>query len=356
MSSPSRRNPSGRPVATPAAAVAGRPRLEWLDFYRGLAVVVMIEAHVTNTFLHAAAWAEPWRVNLNYINGLVAPAFLFIAGYGLGLGSQRRRTKPVAIRPRLMRLAGIAALGYAMHFPLGQLLRGEWAEAGRVGTQMDVLVCLALSLVALVIIERGCGRVVNAGVSIATVAVLFAAPFLVSWNGGPMPLVAALNHTTGSLFPLLPWAAFVFCGFGEGCFTGTWKRTALLVAGCLTVVWVIGRGDLSAVSSAFFFERLAWVLLLVPICAWLSARWSPRLVTFAGQESLVVYLSHLAILEVLAGFISRNQLGLAATAALYPAVLAASYAVAYGWRKLTVWRGDRGRREGRHPESSATTA
>ena len=53
---------------------------------------------------------------------------------------------------------------------------------------------------------------------------------------------------------------------------------------------------------------------------------------FAGRESFVVYLVHLGLIEVLA-LAGRNQLGLAATAALYPAVLEASFAVAHGWRE-----------------------
>ncbi len=341
---------------SPASAPPARRRLEWLDFYRGLAVAVMIEAHVTNTFLHAAAWSEPWRLHLNYVNGLVAPSFLFIAGYGHGLGWLRRRDKPAPARSRVARLAGIAALGYAMHFPLGALLGGAWAEAWRLGTQMDVLVCLAFSLMALVVLERLCGRRVNYAVSLGTVAALAAAPLLAGWTAGPAPLVAAVNQTTGSLFPLLPWAAFVFCGFGEGQRSDSWSRALFPVLACGAAVAILGRGNLSNISAAFFFERLAWVLLLLPACAWLSARWSPRLFLFAGQESLTVYLSHLAIIELIAAQIGRNHLGFIATATLYPAVLAASYAVAHGWRRFSVWRGDRARRAAHPPGSSAPAA
>jgi hypothetical protein len=40
----------------------------------------MIETHVVNTFLSTALRAANWFPILNYLNGLVAPAFLFIAG------------------------------------------------------------------------------------------------------------------------------------------------------------------------------------------------------------------------------------------------------------------------------------
>ncbi len=122
---------AGRQTAREPAAVSApsRARLEWLDFYRGIAVLVMIETHVANTFLATAHWPAEWRVNLNYLNGLVAPAFLFIAGYAHGLGLRRKRAVRARIGPRLVRLAGIAAIGYAMHFPIGALRHGEWAEA-----------------------------------------------------------------------------------------------------------------------------------------------------------------------------------------------------------------------------------
>ena len=342
-------------AASTGGVAALRARLEWLDFYRGLAVLVMIETHVANTFLSTAHWPAEWRVNLNYVNGLVAPAFLFIAGYAHGLGLRHKRAVQAHIVPRLARLAGIAGIGYAMHFPVGALLRGPWAEAWRLGTQMDVLVCLAVSIAALVVIERVCGRAVNYGVSLAVVAVLALAPELETWRSGPVPLLAALNRSTGSLFPLLPWAAFVWCGFGASQRSTAWKSVLPLAGVCGAVVAWHGRADLTATSPAFFFERLGWVLLLVPVCVALSARWSPRLVLFAGRESLAVYLAHLALIELLA-LGGRNQLGLFASAALYLAVLAASLAIAHGWRTLSVARADRARRAAHLRESSARAA
>src|SRR4051794_4836608 len=71
------------PVPAPNAQVA---RMTWIDLFRGAAVVMMIETHVLNTFLLAGSRASAWFEWLNYFNGLVAPSFLFIAGYLQGLG------------------------------------------------------------------------------------------------------------------------------------------------------------------------------------------------------------------------------------------------------------------------------
>lgn len=341
-------------VVTPAPA-APRARLEWLDFYRGLAVLVMIETHVANTFLATENWPAEWRVNLNYVNGLVAPAFLFIAGYAHGLGLRRKRAVRAHIRPRLARLAGIAAIGYAMHFPVTELMAGHWAEAWRVGSRMDVLACLAVAIAALVLVERACGSWVKAGVAAALVAVVLVAPRAVEWTAGPGALVAVLNQSTGSLFPLLPWAAFVFAGFLVAeqvpSFRGFLPRVAIAAA----AVFLLGRSNLTPVSTAFFFERLAWILALVPVCGWLSARWSPSLVLFAGQESFWLYIVHLALIEMIARLVVP-RVGLPAAAGLLAIVLAASLAAAFGWRTFTVARADRARRAAHLPGSSAPAA
>ncbi len=344
---------TGSAVATVPAAP--RARLEWLDFYRGLAVLVMIETHVANTFLATAHWPAEWRVNLNYVNGLVAPAFLFIAGYAHGLGLRRKRAVRARIGPRLLRLAGIAAIGYAMHFPIGAVLRGNWEEAWRLGTQMDVLACLAVSIAVLVVVERVCGSWVKAGVAAALVVVVIAAPWVVEWTAGPGALVAVLNQSTGSLFPLLPWSAFVFAGFLVAEQMPTFRRFLPRVAVVAAAVFLLGRSHLTPVSAAFFFERLAWILALVPVCGWLSARWSPSLVLFAGRESFWLYLVHLALIEMIARLVVP-RVGLPVAAGLLVMVLGASFAIAHGWRTFTVARADRARRAAHRRGSSAPAA
>ena len=65
-------------------------RLLYIDYLRGLAVIVMIEVHVVNAFLIRETRAEWWFVIVNYINGLVAPSFLFITGFAFIIVSERK--------------------------------------------------------------------------------------------------------------------------------------------------------------------------------------------------------------------------------------------------------------------------
>lgn len=320
-------------AAAQLRSAASSARLAWLDLYRGLAVLVMIETHVVNTFLAPALRETAWFARLNYANGLVAPAFLFIAGYAHGLGLRRAQTRRGGVWRRLRRLAGIAAIGFALHLPWRELGAGEWADALRIGTRVNILPCLAAAIGALVIVERLAGRWTKIAVGVLTAAVLVLAPRLAEWTGAPAPLLAWLNHTTGSLFPLLPWAAFAWIGCLLSARPPEVRTLTIAAGGAAAAVFVLGRADLSAGSAAFFFERLAWILALLVLGVWVASRWTPRAVVFAGQESLVMYVAHLLLIPPLAalGFVS---LGMAATGAVFVAVLAGTFAAAWAWRRL----------------------
>ncbi len=135
------------PAHVPGAPPPGRrERLVWIDLFRGAAVLVMIETHVVNTFLLSILRDWNWFSVLNYVNGLVAPSFLFIAGFVQGMERGASPDKPVQFARRAGHLLGILLLAYALHFPWRELGQHRWDAAVRVGTQEDVLQCIAASL------------------------------------------------------------------------------------------------------------------------------------------------------------------------------------------------------------------
>lgn len=285
-------------------------RLEWLDFFRGAAVLVMMETHVVNTFLAAGLREGGGFALLNYLNGLVAPSFLFIAGFVQGMERRKAPAKPIPYARRAWRLLGIGALGYALHFPVIQLARGEWLDALRIGSQVDVLQCLALGLGVLLgarwLGERMRWRSASswlAGVlALATAAVLAATP-VHSWTGGPVVLRAWVNVTTGSLFPIFPWVGFVFLGALAGAWHGiSLPRRAAGMIGLGVMAWTCRGAAFSSVSPSFFLERAVWVLALAAVCEW-GARWQlpAAAVLYAGKHSLKFYVAHLVIISAIAG-------------------------------------------------------
>ena len=327
----------------PAIPQKNRERVEWLDLFRGAAVLAMIETHVVNTFLAPGLREAGWFGWLNWFNGLVAPAFLFIAGYAQGLSWRTSSAKPVAFGRKAKRLLGVAALGYGLHFPFTELGQHRWADALRTGTQVDVLQCLAVALLCVLGVPAAAGVLsekwrnsarcaVLCGLTVGTVLL---APSSASWGVGPVPFAAFLNDHTGSLFPLFPWAAFVFSGALAGAFSARSAGWLLVAAGGVKgSALLAGDGTFSALSASFFCARLAWVLALAALCQWIARGWKPRGVLFAGRESLVMYAAHLLVIEWTAeAGVPRGGFGLGEAALLFTAVLATTFAVAFGKAK-----------------------
>lgn len=318
--------------------------MAWLDLFRGAAVLVMIETHVVNTFLFAGLRETGWFTLLNYVNGLVAPSFLFIAGFVQGLERRTSSTRPINFARRARRLLGLAVVAYALHFPVAELAQHRWADALRAGTQFDVLQCLAASLGVLLGLtwlaaklagRRGevvwwCGAAVLAAVAVV------GAPGGQAWLGAPVPLRALVNQTTGSLFPLLPWAGFVFLG----ALTGAWPQRPLHeraagILGLAGLAWACRGATFSAVSPAFFLERAAWVLVLAALGEWSARRRVPGWLLFAGRRSLTLYVAHLVLIGalVVAG-VPSAALTLPWVLALIAGVAAASLAAAHFTTRL----------------------
>jgi len=55
-------------------------RYTFIDLLRGWAIILMIEPHVFNTFLLPELKQTGWFSVVSFINGLIAPAFLFVSG------------------------------------------------------------------------------------------------------------------------------------------------------------------------------------------------------------------------------------------------------------------------------------
>lgn len=325
---------TSRDTAAPRRA----PRLTWLDLFRGAAVLVMIETHVFNTFLDVGARAQGWFGLLNYINGLVAPSFLFIAGFISGWERRTSPGKPVNYARRAWRLVGILALGYALHIPGPELQQHRWADALRLGAQFDVLQCIAVSLGVLLALSWLAGKLPRrrgealwwiGAVTIAAFAVI-GAPLVQSWTGGVVPFRALVNQTTGSLFPIFPWMGFVLLGALAGAWSARpiHERLATLI-GLAGAAWMCRGTDFSAVSPAFFLERAVWVLGLAAVFEWSTRFQQPALLLFAGKNSLTLYVVHLVLISTLVGVgVTSMALPLPLTLGLLAAVALASLASA----------------------------
>ena len=298
----------------PRRVASPKQRLEWIDLFRGLAVVGMIETHAGNTFLEASLQKSGIWPEMSYYNGLIAPAFFWILGFVRGLSFHRSQT-PKPAWPSVKRLLMILAVGYAMHLPYGFLSRGDFSEQALWSMFMvDVLQCLAISGLMLVLFER-MPKLTDAAAGLALLFFVFFTDRAQSWRTGFIPLDAYFTSDHGSLFPLFPWAGFALAGFIA---SKTSINNVRMVIASILLAFGIRHVPHLDWTIAFFLERLGWVMLLAfiistaleklcqrarPVTGWLY---------LAGRESLVVYVAHLTLIHALPwpGGSLEKQIGL----------------------------------------------
>jgi predicted acyltransferase len=140
-----------------------KSRLVFIDLLRGWATIVMIEVHVFNAFIIPALKGTGWFGVLNYINGLVAPSFLFVAGFVFVIASQRKleefRTFGKAFWRQFGGIGLIWIIAYGLHLPFFSFSRTihETTETGWLQFyQADILHCIALGLPGPYSNQKGC--------------------------------------------------------------------------------------------------------------------------------------------------------------------------------------------------------
>jgi uncharacterized membrane protein len=313
-------------------------RCDWLDLLRGWAVIVMIEVHCVNVWLHKGLIPE-W---LNFLNGLVAPSFIMCAGYSLALSTFRPDGTLRPFAPTARRLGFILVCAYLLHAP--GFTFAEWTvlatpQKFRELFKLDVLQCIVFSLLILQGLARLIRRpMVYAWTALAVaVAAAWAAPHL--WRPGVaagfwLPLRYAVNGNTmdgvTALFPLFPWLAFAAFGSVLGAFyrevrvlpregKARWSEarwlSVLAVVGILLTVWGTWQaptwlwggawpssemGRLHNTTLPSVAQRLGVCCLAGSFLGWFEAvrgTWpGPNPVQAASRESLLLYMLHLNLI------------------------------------------------------------
>jgi uncharacterized membrane protein len=311
-------------------------RVEFIDLLRGWAVIVMIETHVVNATLTKEVMSTDLFSVMKFINGLVAPMFLFASGLAYAVTTRRKLNDYLSFGPPLFRqiarLLFVLIIGYILHIPkfnYEHLVHTASRTAWNVFFQADVLHCIAVSLLfmqLLLLLLRNEKRLYISLAGIAG-AIMLATPLVWGidfWEFLPVPVASYFNGLHYSLFPLFPWSSFVFGGAivgyayveakaGETSIDSPLQvprlmRSITLVAGGLFVASFALMPIAAAVypvydywlfSPSFVLLRLALVLFLtVGLYFWEQRRGvSPHSpVTLIGRESLIVYVAHLLMI------------------------------------------------------------
>ncbi|MEN9281469.1 MAG: hypothetical protein RL594_404 [Bacteroidota bacterium] len=337
--------------------MAQRQRFAFLDAARGIAVLWMIQVHVTNVVLDPILRSTWWFEILNISNGYVAPTFIFCAGSGLWIALSRRGEVYLEAGPELWtylrRLGYVLFCAYVMHTPsfsLQQMMQAS-SETWRSWLQLDVLhviVYASLAALAVYAVVGDLRRTTFAYGGIAAVVIMIT--WLVPRDGG-------------SQFPLLPWGGYLFAGAAiTGWFMHSQNKKR--VARAFIIIGLIGPVFLfmsKGLGPSMPWDQIWWRSpggLAFRICATLlllgslfqfeerihETRVGTLLVTL-GNESLFMYISHLllvygSLVPWLDTVVGGHTFGIGATLALWIGVTAIFTVLMYGWRWLKQEKAD----------------
>jgi len=338
--------------------VQHRHRVVFVDLARALAVVLMVAGHTSSALLASDYRSGPWFDAWTFQRGLTSGLFLLLSGFAFSLATTRHWTSHLSLSGPVLRRARrfllFVILGYGLHYPvldvaeLAVASEAQWRSFLAVDVlQLIGVTLLALQALVLLLRSRPAFMVVNFAVAFAVVA---AAP--AAWRAdwiAELPLVmgAYLSPATGSLFPLFPWAAYVFVGAGAGQLYARWGAAHL--SGYATWAMLVPGGALVAVGLAIgggslpsdVAIRTGTCLLVLGVIAHVSRSLTqlPHVFGAVAQESLVVYFVHLCVVygSIWNPGLARvygEALPLTGTALMAVAVVAVMVALAWHWNRL----------------------
>ncbi len=345
-------------------------RLAFIDLHRGLVLLLMIEVHVFNAFLMQSYRPTVWFMGLNFINGLVAPSFLFISGFAFILASQKKlkefRTLGWQFYRQVGRILLILLAGYSLHLPffnLSRTMEKSTPEQWHHLFAVDVLQCISVALLLLFLLRLVItnDKIFKYVTGFFTLFFVLPAPIMWVTDFSSMmhpSLAAYLNRMSGSLFPLFPWSGFLFLGaflsivFGE--FRQQQKQEKYFAALKYTGIIFIVIGSVLYIEQSplhipmmkpeitFFFLRAGYIFLIFYGCYLLAKQGEGgiiKVVSGFGKESLLVYWLHLQVIYRKIGGESLNgtyKYTFTVIEALAATIILAGFmwAAAYGWSSL----------------------
>lgn len=203
-------------------------RIHAFDWLRGVAVLVMIQTHCLVLLLPELT-KQAFYPRLVAIDGLVAPSFIFSAGFALALVQVRAglagRRKEQA-RKTLKRIGEVLLVASLINFIWFPMWRApKWLF------RIDILHCIGLSLLLVLPLLVGLStrpKLLRWVMLLLALAIFAVAPLGEQVTGLAQLFLnnnpGVLDETTGASFPLLPWAGYVFLGASFGATVGAMKH------------------------------------------------------------------------------------------------------------------------------------
>ncbi len=333
-----------------------RSRILAFDWLRGLSVVAMVQTHALALLRPALRAGEAFDA-IQRIDGLVAPAFTFAAGFSLALvqvRGARAGQRGYRVRRSARRIGEVLFVGCVVNWMWFPVFREPlWL------LRIDILPCiglallLALPLLAWLAPDPRPLPWLMVGLALAC---FLAAPPAERVGGLPSRFV---NVSSGSLLPLLPWAGYVCLGAAVGAVAahGEGRRLELWLLALSGLGWAVhlARPLWAAVFPPHAFwvtdptnhgnrwAIVCWVVLALLWAerrapAWLLRSAPARVVEVFGSSSLAAYFFHEALLFKRVGGVCFEALwGSRCGWPLYAGLTAVLVAMTFG----LAWAADR---------------
>jgi uncharacterized membrane protein len=343
-------------------------RFPFLDWMRGLAVVIMIQCHTFNSFVRTGSRESGPYVLSQFIGGMAAPLFLFMAGMTFAFQMDSLERKGVAAARRwaisLRRAAYI--LGIAILFRLSNFVASLPNTNYKELLKVDILNCMAVAMAvfALAALYGAERRARAAAFGALVIAGLAPVMSNLPWEGVPTLLRQYLVPEPGTgRFPFFPCASYVGFGLAVGTVV---KHTAaerfervmqwgvligfglILAAQYLSNIpySIYAKSDFWTNSPTLVLIRVGVALLIlsgsflwtefctVPMWSWMET---------LGKNSLLVYWVHVMLVYGSLMYAFKRNLGVGATLAMTLLVTAMMVALSEAWMRWKARRAERWR-------------
>ena len=300
-----------RPTPGPAG------RRGYLDWLRGIAVLIMIEAHTIDSWTRVADREHGPFGYAMILGGFGAPIFLFLAGIASPLMASARIRKGDTPREAaaFVRRRGWQIFGLAFLFRLQSYILSGGAPVLTL-LKVDILNIMGPAMVGAGALWGVSRRPWPRALLLALVAVALTmlTPIVrtASWLAVlPDPIESYLRPYPGrTTFTIFPWAGFLFAGAALGvALDQAAERRAIVALAAIGPTLAVGGYAASYLppiyaqtnfwtsSPTFFFLRLGILVSLVPLAyAW--ERWNMQRgaarspLQYFGRASLFIYWIH----------------------------------------------------------------
>ena len=342
-------------------------RRAYIDWARGIAVLVMIEAHTLDAWTRLNVRRTVAFRDATVLGGFAAPLFLWLAGLAVVLSATRAEEKTGSRRAAVTMICRRGVEIFLLAF-LFRLQGWIVTPGGHPVTlfRVDILNIMGPAIAAAGLVwglarttpARVCAFVATA-TAIAMVSPIARGahavdklPLFLQWYVRPF--------AEFSTFTLFPWAAFVFAGGAVGALVAAAREggqerrlhavlgvigAALVVAGFYTAgrpsIYAPGSSSFWTSSPTWFAIRLGILMMALTVmyAIEVARAASPAVDPLArlGRNSLFIYWIHVELVYGYASWGWRHRLPLWGTAIGYVLFCVLMYR-AIGWRDTLVGR------------------